>query len=153
MGIFSFEDKTSLIGECLLSKLFKIEWMDTQKTTLQINYIASGQWSDILQANLEVIEIIKASPHDVILFHNAGKYGVDLTSIGAIKDLLYNKVPPVPTNLRCVIVMVDYINLKFQSIKIAMDILDKTFYKRKLNYFVTTMEEVEQLIQKFSMHA
>ena len=130
-----------------MDEKFEIVWRNPEKTVLMINYFQNGTWEDILEANSMSDVIVREVQHNVIVFHNGGDYSVDMTDIGSIKGLFYNKAPSIPKNLILVIILLK--NWKgAMSLKIGMETLDKVIFRRKLNYFVHSMEEAEELIKQ-----
>ena len=130
-----------------MDKKYEVVWRDPQKTVLMVNYLQNVTWEDVLAADIEAVAIIQQESHPVILFHYAGKNNVDLIDIGSIKDLLYNKVPFPPPNMKLVIVLLNNYRSK-TSLMMAMEVLDKVIFRRKLTYVVNTMEEAEAIIVK-----
>jgi hypothetical protein len=86
-------------------------------------------------------------PYDVILFHDGGEHNISTTGIGTIHDLLYNKVPRPPQNMKMVIVLSANFSVK-KPLEAAVEILDKLFFRRKITHLVSTMAEAERLISK-----
>ena len=93
---------------------------------------------------MEALPMMTALTHDVILFHDGGPYGISSPDIASVKDLFYTKIPPPPKNLKFVIALMRSSNRNM--VMMAIETLDKVMYGRKLNYFVTSMEEAERLI-------
>ena len=130
-----------------MDKKYEVVWRDPQKTVLMVNYLQNVTWEDVLAADIEAVAIIQQESHPVILFHHSGKNNIDLIDIGSIKDLLYNKVPFPPPNMKLVIVLLNNYRSK-TSLMMAMEVLDKVIFRRKLTYVVNTMEEAEAIIVK-----
>jgi hypothetical protein len=132
-----------------MDKKYEIIWRNPEKkNVLVVNYLADPLLDDILKANLEAFALFQNIPHEVILFHNGGKYVVEALGIGSVHDLLYNKLPRrAPDNLKFIIVMVENDRTR-RLMGAAMDVLDKLFFKRKIVYAVGKMEEAESLISK-----
>lgn len=129
-----------------MDKSYEIVWRDSQKkTVLMVNYLQDVTWEDVLKADTEAVGIIQQELHSVVLFHYAGKNNINLTDIGSIKDILYNKVPVPPQNMKLVIVLLN--NFKARtSLMMAIEVLDKIAFGRKLTYVVDKLEEAERLI-------
>lgn len=132
-----------------MDKKYEVVWRDPQKTVLMVNYLQDVTWEDVLAADIEAVAVIQQESHSVSLFHYAGKNNINLTDIGSIKELLYNKVPFPPPNMKLVIVLLNNFRAK-TSLKVAMGVLDKVIFRRKLTYVVDTVEEAERLILQAS---
>jgi hypothetical protein len=132
-----------------MDKRYQIEWRNPKKTILVVNYLGDSVLDDVLASNLEAFAMIKELPHEVILIHNGGSYNiaVELLSIGKIHDVVYSQFPAIPQNLKFVIVILAS-SLTRIPMGAGMEVLDILYFRRRMTYTVSRMEEAERLIAK-----
>jgi hypothetical protein len=129
-----------------MTKKYEITWHNPQETVLMVNNLQDGTWDDVLASTLEAAAIIQQKSYPVILVHNRNNHKIDKFDLGSIKKILYDKLPPPPKNMKLVIVLSNT-STKWM-VQVGVEIAEKVNFGRKLTYFVSTMEEVEQLIKK-----
>ena len=128
-----------------MDKNYEISWRNPQMTVLMVTYHADVGWDDIIGANVEALDRIKVLPQEIILFHNAGPYKVKQFGFGVAHDLLYNRLPRPPKNLKFIVTLMSD-PAQQKSFYGAAELLDKLFFRRKYAYVVGSLVEAERLI-------
>lgn len=127
---------------------YEIHWRNPEKNVLEVKYIEDFEWQDAIEANAIATKMIEEVTNDVIIFYDASEHTPSNYEISRIKDSLYSDGSrSIPQNLKFTIVLTKN-TFAAKNVKIAMEILDKSIRHKKVNYFVTTIEEVEELIRK-----
>lgn len=132
-----------------MDKNYTIEWHNETKSVLEIKYWGDAVLKDILESNVEAISVVAAAPNEVIVIHNSNGYNVDLEllGVGKIHDSVYSKFPPIPANLKMVVIILG--NRFTRSVMgSALEVLDRVFFKRRMAYTVSSMQEARALILK-----
>src|SRR5690349_8009205 len=133
----------------MMNKIYAVEWRNPAKTILEIKYLGDAVLSDILSSNVDAFSIINAVPHEVLLIHNSQGYNVDvgLLTVGKVNDSVYSQFPPIPKNLKLVIIILSQRATR-AMMGSALEVLDRFFFRRKLTSVVASMQEAEAQIIK-----
>jgi hypothetical protein len=128
---------------------YTIEWRNPAKTILEIKYLDDAVLNDILSSNVEAFSMIETLPYEVILIHNSQGYNVELglLTVGKVHDSVYSKFPPVPKNLKFVIIILSQRATR-AMMGSALEVLDRLFFRRKVTSVVASMQEAEAQIIK-----
>lgn len=132
-----------------MEKIYTIEWRNPAKTILEIKYLGDAVLSDILSSNVDAFSIINTVPHEALLIHNSQGYNVELglLSVGKVHDSVYSKFPPVPKNLKFVVIILSQRATR-ALMGSALEVLDRVFFRRKMTSVVASMQEAEvQILQ------
>jgi hypothetical protein len=132
-----------------MNKIYTVEWRNPAKTILEIKYLGDAVLSDILSSNVDAFSIINVVPHEVLLIHNSQGYNVDvgLLTVGKVNDSLYSQFPPIPKNLKLVIIILSQRATR-AMMGSALEVLDRFFFRRKVTSVVASMQEAEAQIIK-----
>lgn len=132
-----------------MNKNYTIEWRNPAKTILEIKYLGDAVLNDILSSNVDSFSMIETMPHEVLLIHNGQGYNVELglLSVGKVHDSVYSKFPPVPKNLKFVVIILSQRATR-AMMGSALEILDRVFFRRKMTTVVASMQEAESQIVK-----
>jgi hypothetical protein len=132
-----------------MNKIYTVEWRNPAKTILEIKYLGDAVLSDILSSNVDAFSIVNAVPHEVLLIHNSQGYNVDvgLLTVGKVNDSLYSQFPPIPKNLKLVIIILSQRATR-AMMGSALEVLDRFFFRRKVTSVVASMQEAEAQIIK-----
>ena len=132
-----------------MDKIYTIEWRNPAKTILEIKYLGDAVLSDILSSNVDAFSIINTVPHEALLIHNSQGYNVELglLTVGKVNDSVYSKFPPIPKNLKLVIIILSQRATR-AMMGSALEVLDKFFFRRKMTSVVASMQEAEAQIIK-----
>ena len=132
-----------------MDKNYTINWRNAEKTILEINYLGDSVLSDVLSSNVEGFAMIESLPHEAVLVHNDQGHSIslELLGVGKIHDSVYSKFPPVPKDLKSVIVILSSFGTR-KMMGAAMEVLDKLFFGRKMVHTVSSMEEANVLIAR-----
>ncbi len=132
-----------------MNKNYTIEWRNPAKTILEIKYLGDAVLNDILSSNVDSFSMIETVPHEVLLIHNGQGYNVELglLSVGKVHDSVYSKFPPVPKNLKFVVIILSQRATR-AMMGSALEILDRVFFRRKMTTVVASMQEAESQIVK-----
>jgi len=132
-----------------MNKNYTIEWRNPAKTILEIKYLGDAVLNDILSSNVDAFSMIETVPHEVLLIHNGQGYNVELglLSVGKVHDSVYSKFPPVPKNLKFVVIILSQRATR-AMMGSALEILDRVFFRRKMTTVVASMQEAESQIVK-----
>lgn len=126
--------------------VFLIEWQDPNtKTILIVKYLKPWHWKNLADSLKEAEGYFKSIDHKAIIIHDQINFPAEQSTISAIKDL-WGRLPLPPANLQACIVVNPKKNY---MLEIAFDIVEKTFFRRKVTRFVTTLEEVQKIILSF----
>jgi len=131
-----------------MNKNYTIEWRNPAKTILEIKYLGDAVLNDILSSNVDSFSMIETVPHEVLLIHNGQGYNVELglLSVGKVHDSVYSKFPPVPKNLKFVVIILSQRATR-AMMGSALEVLDRVFFRRKMTSVVASMQEAEVQIQ------
>jgi hypothetical protein len=132
-----------------MNKNYTIEWRNPAKTILEIKYLGDAVLNDILSSNVDSFSMIETVPHEVLLIHSGQGYNVELglLSVGKVHDSVYSKFPPVPKNLKFVVIILSQRATR-AMMGSALEILDRVFFRRKMTTVVASMQEAESQIVK-----
>ncbi|MFM8877174.1 MAG: hypothetical protein ACKOGC_14000 [Anaerolineae bacterium] len=132
-----------------MNKNYTIEWRNPAKTILEIKYLGDAVLNDILSSNVDSFSMIETVPHEVLLIHNGQGYNVELglLSVGQVHDSVYSKFPPIPKNLKFVVIILSQRATR-AMMGSALEILDRVFFRRKMTTVVASMQEAESQIVK-----
>ena len=132
-----------------MNKIYTVEWRNPAKTILEIKYLGDAVLSDILSSNVDAFSIINTVPHEVLLIHNSQGYNVDagLLTVGKVNDSVYSQFPPIPKNLKLVIIILSQRATRVMMGS-ALEVLDRFFLRRKMTSVVASMQEAEAQIIK-----
>ncbi len=132
-----------------MNKNYTIEWRNPAKTILEIKYLGDAVLNDILSSNVDAFSMIETVPHEVLLIHNGQGYNVELglLSVGQVHDSVYSKFPPIPKNLKFVVIILSQRATR-AMMGSALEILDRVFFRRKMTTVVASMQEAESQIVK-----
>lgn len=132
-----------------MNKNYTIEWRNPTKTILEIKYLGDAVLNDILSSNVDSFSMIETVPYEVLLIHNGQGYNVELglLSVGKVHDSVYSKFPPVPKNLKFVVIILSQRATR-AMMGSALEILDRVFFRRKMTTVVASMQEAESQIVK-----
>jgi hypothetical protein len=129
---------------------YEIRWRNPEKKVLEVKYIEDFEWQDAIEANTVVAKMVREVSNDVIVFYDLSEHTPSNYGISSIKESLYsNGSDPnsIPENMKFTIVFTKN-TFAAKNVKIAMEVLDKTIRHKKVNHFVTNIEEAEELIRK-----
>lgn len=127
---------------------YTIHWRNPDKNILVVKYIEDFEWQDAVDANVIATKMVREVPNDVIIFYDASEHTPPNYSINDIKDSLYSEnASAIPENIKFTIVLTKN-TIAAKNVKIAMEVLDRSIRHRKVNHFVTSMEEAEELIRQ-----
>lgn len=137
-----------------MDKNYTLEWHNPNKTILEIKYLGDAVLNDILSSNVDAFLMVKTIPHEVILIHNSQGYNVelDLLSVGKVHDAVYSKFPPIPKNLKFVIIILSQRTTR-AMMGSALEVLDKVFFRRKMTAVVASTQEAKAQIIKMGFSA
>ena len=132
-----------------MDKIYTIEWRNPAKTILEIKYLGDAVLSDILSSNVDAFSMIETVSHEALLIHNSQGYNVELglLTVGKVNDSVYSKFPPIPKNLKLVIIILSQRATR-AMMGSALEVLDKFFFRRKMTSVVASMQEAEAQIIK-----
>ena len=132
-----------------MDKNYTIEWRTPDKTILEIKYLGDAVLNDIFSSNVDAFSMVETVPHEVLLIHNGQGYNVELglLSVGKVHDSVYSKFPPVPKNLKFVVIILSQRATR-AMMGSALEILDRVFFRRKMTTVVASMQEAESQIVK-----
>jgi hypothetical protein len=132
-----------------MNKIYTIEWRDPAKTILEVKYLGDAVLNDIFSSNVDAFSMIETVTHEAILIHNSQGHNVDLglLSVGKVHDSVYSKFPPVPKNLKFVIVVLSQRATR-TMMGSALEVLDRLFFRRKVTSVVASIQEAEAQILK-----
>lgn len=126
------------------SEKYEVSWMNPQtENILIIKYVQPWQWADYVmftQSNIEFLNVIQypfAMLHDISLFPNVE------SATGSLYDNLMTKLPPVPPNLKSIIVVNPRKNAMME---VGFDIVQSIFLRKKIVFFVDTMDKAKDLL-------
>jgi hypothetical protein len=130
-----------------MDKNYTIEWRNPAKNILEVKYLSDAVLNDILLSNIDAFSMIETVSHEVILIHNSQGYNVELglLSVGKVHDSVYSKFPPIPKNLKLVIIILSQRAVR-AMMGSALEVLDKMFFRRKMTSVVASMQEAEAQI-------
>ncbi len=89
---------------------------------------------------------MNATPHNVVIFNESYRYAIDNVQISTIKELLFNKIPRVPKNLKGIIVLIPH--AQKAMLATGIEILADIQYGHKFIRVVDTYEEAEMLLNE-----
>ncbi len=132
-----------------MNKIYTIEWRNPAKTILEIKYLGDAALNDILASNVDAFSMIETVPHEALLIHDSQGYNVELSllSVGKVHDSVYSKFPPVPKNLKHVVIILSQRATR-AMMGSALEVLDRLFFRRKVTSVVASMQEAEAEIIK-----
>ncbi|MFM8427436.1 MAG: hypothetical protein ACKOBL_19910 [Chloroflexota bacterium] len=132
-----------------MDKNYTIEWRTPDKTILEIKYLGDAVLNDIFSSNVDAFSMVETVPHEVLLIHNGQGYNVELglLSVGKVHDSVYSKFPPVPKNLKFVVIILSQRATR-AMMGSALEFLDRVFFRRKMTTVVASMQEAESQIVK-----
>lgn len=130
-----------------MDKNYTIEWRNPENTILEIKYLGDAVLNDIRSSNVDSFSMIESMLHEVILVHNSQGYDVDLRllSVGKIHDSVYSKFPPIPKNLKFVVIILSQRATR-AMMGSALEVLDRVFFRRKMTSVIASMQEAEAQI-------
>ncbi|HND48743.1 MAG TPA: hypothetical protein PLL95_09285 [Anaerolineales bacterium] len=107
---------------------------------MEIKHLGDAVLNDILSSNVESLSMIETVPHEIALIHNGQGYNVELglLSVGKVHDSVYSKFPPVPKNLKFVVIILSQ-HATRAMMGSALEILDRVFFRRKMTAVVASM--------------
>ncbi|HNM37074.1 MAG TPA: hypothetical protein PKI33_08425 [Anaerolineales bacterium] len=116
---------------------------------MEIKHLGDAVLNDILSSNVESLSMIETVPHEIALIHNGQGYNVELglLSVGKVHDSVYSKFPPVPKNLKFVVIILSQ-HATRAMMGSALEILDRVFFRRKMTAVVASMQEAEAQIMQ-----
>jgi hypothetical protein len=137
---------TLYLTQAAIMKKYTIDWRSSREDILQITYHDNISWVDILNAHLEAEKTVNATPHNVVIFNESYRYAIDNVQISTIKELLFNKIPRVPKNLKGIIVLIPH--AQKAMLATGIEILADIQYGHKFIRVVDTYEEAEMLLNE-----
>lgn len=129
-----------------MHKKYEIIWGSPNQGLLRVKFMEDCGWSEILEANLLALDMIALTTYDMVLFNDTQGFKVDNSSIGAVKDLLFNHLPNASKNLKGVVVLVTS-QQKF-ALEMGIETVSVFRYGRKFMQVVDSVEKAEIIFQE-----
>ena len=123
---------------------FEFYWLDPQsEKVLVLKYVQPWKWSDAVGFAQDNVKMLNSIDYKFAMVHDFSLYPNETSSAGDIHDSLWAKAPPMPSNLVMSIVVSARMNI---LLEMGFEIVEKAMFRRKINYFVDSMEAAKTLL-------